>query len=1047
MNITHLHIHSVYSLLDSTTQYEEYVKKAVEYGMKAIASTEHGNVFANIKKKKICDEYGIKYIHGCEMYLTKSFDEKLRDNYHVILLAKNYEGIKELNELVTLSTDDNHSYYKPRLSFEEFCNISNNIITTSACLGGVLANIDEDDEWFEKLMNRFDYLEIQPHLSSRQKEYNKKLLYYKNKYNKPFVLGCDVHEIDKYHEECRAIWQKGKGIEYDDMEDFDLSFKSYEQIYEMCKKQDCFDISFYDEAIENTNIIADMIEDYKLDLSFKYTNKYNDAVNLIRNRVYDAYNEKYKIGAVIREEEEEYFKQIENELDVFNKVGMESFILFMSDESHWEIKNDIITGFGRGSCCGSLVAYLLDITDVDPVRWGTVFSRFCNEERVSLGDIDKDYSPKDREKVFNHIREEFGDSYSSYIGTFQKLKVAKIVEDVGRALGKSVDEIASIKSGYNEIDKNISKLEKLFDDKNISLDEYKERKEVLEKEMNNYLSEFEDIFYYYKGLNGCIGAVGFHPSGIIGSPINIRESISLRYNKKNDSWISQCDMKEVDGCNYVKYDILSLKTMQVLTEAFKLANKEYPRAYQVNWNDIDVFEDMLSSSVGLFQMESDSAFAYLKKFKPTSVEDITLLTAVIRPSCASFRENVFNREIHPTPSKVIEEVLKNSYGYLVYQEQQIAFLQKACGFTGGQADTVRRAIGKKDPVLLAKWLPVIKEGYINNSDKSKEEAEKEVEEFMKIFIDSASYSFGFNHATAYSMITYMTAYCRKYHTIEFITAYLNNASNDDDIVAGTNLAKLYGIEICNPKFGMSSGKYLPHNNKIYKGVESILNVSKQCGDDLYNLSKKYDFKNKTFLDVLILSKEEKCAVDKTNITTLIKVGYFSDFGKIHTLLKAYDIYSKYMKRKTISKDDMQILQNICIKRIKSGDKDFVETKSKFKIEPYKFCSDLISLIPEKDASDEEKIIYQLSYLNYIQDIELFKYNVGYVKWISTKNNSACIENFGSKKESWYNLGTYALNKDDIVKINLSSKIKDGNKMKNILIDIDILELDRRKEKK
>lgn len=565
--------------------------------------------------------------------------------------------------------------------------------------------------------------------------------------------------------------------------------------------------------------------------------------------------------------------------------------------------------------------------------------------------------------------------------------------------------------------------------------------------MNNYLSEFEDIFYYYKGLNGCIGAVGFHPSGIIGSPINIRESVSLRYNKKNDSWISQCDMKEVDGCNYVKYDILSLKTMQVLTEVFKLANKEYPRAYQVNWNDIDVFEDMLSSPVGLFQMESDSAFAYLKKFKPTSVEDITLLTAVIRPSCASFRENVFNREIHPTPSKVIEEVLKNSYGYLVYQEQQIAFLQKACGFTGGQADTVRRAIGKKDPVLLAKWLPVIKEGYINNSDKSKEEAEKEVEEFMKIFIDSASYSFGFNHATAYSMITYMTAYCRKYHTIEFITAYLNNASNDDDIVAGTNLAKLYGIEICNPKFGMSSGKYLPHNNKIYKGVESILNVSKQCGDDLYNLSKKYDFKNKTFLDILILSKEEKCAVDKTNITTLIKVGYFSDFGKIHTLLKAYDIYSKYMKRKTISKDGMQILQNICIKRIKSGDKDFVETKSKFKIEPYKFCSDLISLIPEKDASDEEKIIYQLSYLNYIQDIELLKYNVGYVKWISTKNNSACIENFGSKKESWYNLGTYTLNKDDIVKINLSSKIKDGNKMKNILIDIDILELDRRKEKK
>ena len=565
--------------------------------------------------------------------------------------------------------------------------------------------------------------------------------------------------------------------------------------------------------------------------------------------------------------------------------------------------------------------------------------------------------------------------------------------------------------------------------------------------MNDYLSKFEDIFYYYKGLNGCIGAVGFHPSGIIGSPINIRESVSLRYNKKNDSWISQCDMKEVDGCNYVKYDILSLKTMQVLTEAFKLANKEYPRAYQVNWNDKDVFDDMLSSPVGLFQMESDSAFAYLKKFKPTSVEDITLLTAVIRPSCASFRENVFNREIHPTPSKVIEDVLKNSYGYLVYQEQQIAFLQKACGFTGGQADTVRRAIGKKDPVLLAKWLPVIKEGYINNSDKQKDKAEKEVEEFMKIFIDSASYSFGFNHATAYSMITYMTAYCRKYYTIEFITAYLNNASNDDDIIAGTNLAKLYGIEICNPKFGMSTGKYSPHNNKIYKGVESILNVSQQCGDDLYNLSKKYNFTNKTFCDILILAKEEQCSINKTNINTLIKIGYFSDFGKIDTLLKSYEIYDKYYKRKTINKDDMNILQNVCRNRIKSGDEDFVETKTKFKINGEKFVKDLCSLLPEKDATDIEKIIYQLSYLNYIQDQELFKYNIGIVRWTSSKNNSACIEGIGNKKAMWYNMGTYSLNKDDIVKINLTSQKRTEKRNETVLVDIDILELDRRKEKK
>lgn len=691
--MTHLHIHSVYSLLDSTTQYEEYLIKAKEYGMTAIASTEHGNVFQNIKKKELCDKHGLKYIHGCELYMTRNLEEKIADNYHVILLAKNLDGIYELNELVTMASDKNHMYYKPRISFEEMCLISDNIIICSACLGGVLAGITEDDEWFIRLMNRFDYLEIQPHLATRQIEYNKLLFYYRDKYNKEFVLGCDVHEIDAYHAECRKMWQKGKGITYDDMEQFDLTFKSEEQVLEMCEKQNCFDMKYYIEAIKNTDKIADMVENYELDRTFKYPDIYENDYQLIIDRTYESYNRKYEIGAIDRNKEDIYFSMIENELSVFNKLGMNSFILFMSDEARWELSEGIITGFGRGSCCGSLVCYLLDITDVDPVRWNTIFSRFCNEDRVSLGDLDKDYNPKDRPRVFNHIKEQFGEEYTAYVGTFQKLKISTIVEDIGRALGKSVQEIADIKSGYKEIDKRVMKLAKLYEDKNISKEEYDIENSKLEKELNDYIGQFEDIFYYYKGLNGCIRSVGFHASGFIGSPVNIRKAFGLRYYEKNDGWISQCDMKEVDGCNYVKYDILSLKTMQVLTEAMEMAGQKYPRAYEIDWCIPEVFEDMIKSGIGMFQMESDSAFAYLKKFSPKSVEDIALLTAVIRPSCASFREQIFNREIHPTPSDVIAEVLKDSYGYLVYQEQQIAFLQKACGFTGGQADTIRRAVG------------------------------------------------------------------------------------------------------------------------------------------------------------------------------------------------------------------------------------------------------------------------------------------------------------------------------------------------------------------
>lgn len=1041
------HLHSVYSVGDSATQPDDYIEKAKELGMKAICFTEHGNIYNFIKKKQLCDKAEIKFILGVETYLTKTHEEKVKDNYHTILIAKNKSGIEELLEVITMATDKEHTYYRPRLSFEEFCNLSDNIITTSACLGSPLANLDENDEWYEKLINRYDYLEIQPHSVDRQINYNKKLFELAQKYDKPLISGTDVHEINSYKQECRAIWLIGKGYD-DDVREFDLTFKSYDELVDMYKKQNALPDEVWLEAIENTNRLADSVDDFELDYSFKYSNLYNEPYEMIRREVYDAYNYKESIGALVPDREEDYFRQMDEEIEVFHKLGMESFMLLFSEESRWEYKNGIYTGFGRGSVCGSLVAFLLDITDVDPIRWNTVFSRFCNEERISLGDIDKDYCPRDRAKVFEHIAERLGEDRTAYIITFQKLKARRIIDDVGRSLELPQYEVAKIKSGYEVIDKKISALDRKKDNGELSNKEYEENMAVLDKEMDDYLSQFKDIFHYYQGLKGSISAIGFHPSGFIGSPISLTDNLGLVYNEKRNIWISSCDMKNVDSVNYVKYDILSLKTQQVLVDTFKSANKKFPKSWEINWNDEKVFEDMIKSPIGLFQFESDSSFEYLKEFKPQSVQDIALVTAVIRPSCASFRENVFKRIWHKNPSETIDEILKDSFGYLVYQEQQIAFLQKTCGFTGGQSDTVRRAIGKKDPELLAKWLPIIKDGYIKNSPKSKDEAEKEVEEFMRIFVDSASYSFGYNHAIAYSMITYLTAYVRYYYPKEFICAYMNNATDESDTTNAIILSRLKGIDIMPAKYGYSMGNDIVCDDILYKGVKNILNVSEIVGDDLYQHSKENSYNS--FIEALD-GIMKLASTNKTNIETLIKIDYFSEFGKAKKLLKLFQIYQDMQGRKQMNKDskvlqDRPGIKKLIIKKLKDGVDGYSCTPKMYKIDWLDIVSTIENMLPDEDFSAKERIENQLSYLHYIKDEKLKRYQIGIVKFKS-KYDSWCIK-IGDN-DFWYkNLSGKEIDRGDLILINNASEYKDKRgRMQRNLMDIDVLNLDRRKQDK
>lgn len=387
------HLHSDRSLLDSCTLYKDYIDKAVGLGQKAICFTEHGNTFNWVEKKMYCKERGIKYIHGVEIYLTESLEPKVRDNYHTILIAKNFEGVKEINKLIDISTQPDHFYYKNRISFDEFLNISDNVIKISACLASPLSKLTDDNPYLNRLLEKYDYYEIQPHNADEQRNYNYKLYQWSIKYNKPLIAGTDTHSLNTYKAECRAVLQKAKKIEYIDEDSFDLTYKSYNELINMFAVQNQLNLfeersvlpeGVYLEAINNTNIMADSVEEFELDISFKYPKLYDNEEEVFEKRIQKFYD--YKVENGIISNDKVYLDRIEEEKRVFKKIGMTGFILFMSELLTWCRENGIPVGPCRGSVGGSTVAYITDITDVNPVVWNTVFSRFANEDRIEIGD-------------------------------------------------------------------------------------------------------------------------------------------------------------------------------------------------------------------------------------------------------------------------------------------------------------------------------------------------------------------------------------------------------------------------------------------------------------------------------------------------------------------------------------------------------------------------------------------------------------------------------------------------------------------------------------
>ena len=893
-NYTILHLHSMLSNgvtnIDSVTRYDQYIDHAAELGMKAIAFSEHGSIFQWVKKKLHTEEMGMKYIHAQEFYLTQTLDEKIRDNYHCLLIAKNYDGVLELNKLSSkaFNRDDNSFYYVPRITIEDVKNTSDNIIVSTACLGGVLNKAPDDVRWdfYHWLCEHKDrcFLEIQPHLDPAQKSYNNTLWALSKQSGLRLLMCTDTHALNSTHVDGRRILQKAKNIHFDGEDKFHLEMMSYDELVQLCRMQDALPMDVYLDAIEMTNTVADMIEAFDLDYSYKYPHLWGDnSEAVLRAKIAD--------GVVWRGVDklpnyQEYLDRIEYEMKAYVHNGAIDFMLLMEDIIAWCKTQDILVGYGRGSCNGSVIAYLLGITEMDSIKHGLNFERFMNTERVSLSDIDTDFPPSRINEVKQYIFNKHG-LYCSDIVTFNTIALKGAIRDVGRALEMPLDEVGQICN-------------------------------TVEQDENKCRDKYPELFKYVDIVNGCVVSVGNHPCGLVVSPHSIDDRMGLFTTSTDDVPISQINMKEVDLQNYVKLDLLKLDTIELINKTCKLAGIERLTPDNVDINDKAVWDSIRDDTTAIFQWEGTTGDRYIKqllsesniqKFKALNpnIDYMTLLSignGAIRPAGASYRDDLANGVIRKSGNAAIDEFMKPTFGYLVFQCQIIQFLHEYCGYTMGEADVVRRHFAKKTgtdkdiPQIKAGFAKTMAERYNMNQDES----DKVIADFIQVIIDASNYLFSLNHSQPYSYEGYVSGWLRYHYPLQFLTVAMNiNQGKEEKTAALTAYAHKVGIRIKSPKFRHSRSDYFcdVDENTIYKGLGSIKYMSADVAEALYSMR---DMQFKNFIDVLFAIQQLEVKPDARQLDILVKIGYFAEFGPAKALLLGIDVYKNFSKCKTIKLD-------------------------------------------------------------------------------------------------------------------------------------------------
>lgn len=973
-NYTIYHLHTMLSNavtnIDSVTTFKQYIKRAQECGMTALAFSEHGNIFEWVHKKDAVEAAGLKYIHAMEAYLTERIpdegEEKIRDNYHCVLIAKNWEGVKELNRLQgkAFNRTDGHYYYAPRITFAELFATSNNIIITTACVASALCKGTESAKasYLRFLTRHKDrcFLEVQHHNTQKQFEYNRYLANLSKETGLRLIAGTDTHCLNAEHELGRSALQRGKGVFFDDEVGWDLTWKTYDELVEAYRTQDALSEEEYMSAINNTNVMADMIETFELDRSFKYAKIYDDGEKVLREKLFAPET----IEPIIKEgfSREEVTARLEQEIDTFKALNATDFILLEDHIVRWEHSHDMWQGPARGSAASSLALYALGVTEVNPLKYGFYFWRFMDKSKYSLADVDMDNSAKDRDKLKfwmlnDHL--DLPNVKTCEIITFNTIALKGAIRDIGRGLDMPLDEVDTIAKAVHE--------ETVDEDKIVTIDD-------------SWRKKYPELFKYVDIVIGTIVSIGSHPSGVVVSDHDIESEFGLCYLKDDPYPVSCINMKELDSLNFTKQDALGLDNVGIINDTCKLAGIERLSPKTIDFEDDAVWNSIKEDTSLIFQMNSNygqrtvdrmlskDVYGKIKKQIPnmTRLDLLTFINALIRPCGKGVYDDATNGIVSKTGIKEIDDLLGSSMGYAIMQEPQMAFVQEFCGYDFLRADKLRKIIGKK--LGTRDQLPIIKEGWEKNAkvkyNLTDEQSDKIINPFLQCILDATRYSFSLVHSLSYSCISYECAYLRYHYPLQYLTSCLNAWNGDDDKTAeAINYANSRKVKILAPKFRHAKAEYFYDltTNSIYKGTSSIKGLNAGYSDFLYSLK---DNSYKTFTDLLY--DIQASGMPRDQVETLIKLDYFEEFGtckELATIFKQFQFFKKG-EAKTIAKS--KIPDEITMSIIK---RNANETEKQFnKLNCHNILNEIEQYIMSMNLGDADiktKIANQLEYMGYI----------------------------------------------------------------------------------
>ena len=907
-DFVHLHIHSEYSLLDGMCRIKDLPKRAKELGMKAIALTDHGVMFGAASFFQECQKEGIKAIIGCEVYVAPrsrlqkepGIDDKY---YHLILLAKNKEGYQNLIKLVSISYTEGY-YYKPRIDHEILEKYKDGLICLSACLAGEVnrAIMSQDMEkakevalWYKSVFGEDYYLELQNNGLPEQVIANQNLISLSRELNIPLVGTNDAHYLkkeDSYNHEILLCIQTGKK-----MTDTDRMHFQTDEFYVKSPEEMADYFSNVPEAVENTVKIAD-----KCNFEFEFgvtklpnydvPEEFSTHAEYFRKLCNDGIKERYGENP-----KKEVLDRLEYETQIIEKMGYVDYYLIVWDYIHYAKSVGIPVGPGRGSGAGSIAAYAIGITDIDPLKYNLLFERFLNPERVSMPDFDVDFSDERRQEVIDYVGRKYGRDHVSQIVTFGTMSARSVIRDVGRVLDVpygDVDKLA--KMIPMEIHITIDK----------ALEENRELKELYDNDETT-----KKIIDIARGLEGMPRNASTHACGVVITKNPVDTYVPLYVNDGNV--VAQYTMTLLEQLGLLKMDFLGLRTLSVIANCLDLIkqNRGIDVKFDEKMDDPNVYKLWQDGKTyGIFQFESAGITNFMKELKPDCLEDIVAGVSLYRPGPMDQIPRYIRGKQNPGHNEythpALEPILNVTYGCMVYQEQVMQIVRDLAGYSLGRADLVRRAMGKKKLDVMEKEREVFINGQVDENGNvvvpgcvrngiDAASANKIFDEMAEF----AKYAFNKSHAAAYAVISYRTAFLKAYYKEELMAATLNSfLGNLDKVPLYIEECKNMGIEVLNPSINESETKFTVSDNKIRFGLGSIKNVGLSAINSIV-AERKNNGKYESFTSFCERIKDE--AVNKKCLESLIKAGAFDEFGKNRaTLLASYegivDTISSYNKK-------------------------------------------------------------------------------------------------------------------------------------------------------